>query len=117
MSRLKIYRVEHTISGRGPFCTGGPLADELSEHAGQVAGLASEVQQDCPDFQPGRHLCAVARREQVELWFGPFRERLLAEGFALFEYEPLPRNVLPSQSGTQVAFYPYSATPRQQLAW
>ena len=86
MSRLKIYRVEPTVTGTGPFYTGRLLADELSGHAKRVATLASEVQQDCPAFQPGRHLCAVARWEQVQLWFGSFREQLLAEGFGLLAF-------------------------------
>ena len=63
----------------------------------------------------GHHVCGVEQLSQVEEWFGPFRERLVATGFALFEYEPLPRNVLPSQSGTQVAFPKYPATPRRRL--
>lgn len=117
MSRLKVYRVEHTVSGTGPFCTAEPLADELSEHARRVAALANEVQQDCLGFVAGFHVCGVERPSQIAVWFGPFRERLLATGFALFEYEPLPRNVLPSQSGTQVAFAKYTATPRRRLDW
>ncbi|MDF7815287.1 hypothetical protein [Hymenobacter sp. YC55] len=119
MSRLTVYRVEHPATGRGPFSSSCPeaLRDAISAYCGRTGAFLPEVHVDCPGFEPGYHYCGVWPLSKVNEWFGPFREQLLAEGFVLMAYDPLPTNVCSSPSEHQVGFAKYEATPRRQLPW
>lgn len=63
------------------------------------------------------HVCGAPTLEHIQAWFGPFFRELADQGFVLCQYEPLPRNLILSTSGWQVAFARYEATPRTELAW
>lgn len=119
MSRIVVYRVEHVRSGNGPFGTDSSqaLRDAMSEHCARWPALIAEINALCPEFRPDYHFCAVRRLSLVNEWFGPFQQELTAAGFAVFAYEPLASNVLPSSDEYQVAFARYAATPRRQVPW
>lgn len=119
LPRLLVYRVEHPASGLGPFSPRCPprLRDAISDHCGQPVHFLPEAHRDCPGFAAGSHLCAVFSLAQVNAWFGPFRAPLLAAGFVLMAYEPMPHNVCRGRSETQLGFICFEATPRRVLDW
>ena len=111
--RLTIYRVEHQTSQyMGPFSPLNPGRDALSAYHENML----EAHVDCKGFT-SEHLCGCDSLEKVRYWFGPFFSQLEESGFVVMQYQLLRRNVLESETGTQLAFYPYSATPKQPVAW
>jgi hypothetical protein len=93
------------------------LRDAISEYCQRAGAFLAKAHVDCPGFAPGHHYCGVWPLSKVNEWFGPFRAQLLAAGFVLMAYEPLPANVCNSRSEHQVGFPKYEATPSRQLPW
>ena len=83
MSRLRVCRVENPATGLVSPSLPPVLRDAISDNCGCHTAVLPEA-----------HVGALAK---VNEWFGPFRTELLAAGFVLMAFDPLPRNVCSSE--------------------
>jgi hypothetical protein len=123
---LKVYRLEHPVSGKGPFhhlleaSEATPVTEEteyahwLRERLLSTSGHLPSAEYDVDGFTPGVHVCGAPNMLTLSKWFSYYWNRLLAYGFKLYEYQ-VP-NLKAQRGAQQIVFDPKDAVSRTELA-
>ena len=87
---MRMYRVEHPATGRGPY-TGQGFYRVESLHAAHRGNSHPSKGEEFPDLRSDMAwFCAFDSLDILAIWFEGFGSELISAGFEIVEYEISP---------------------------
>lgn len=88
---MKVYRVEHTITGKGPYRQRWPGADKI-----EIAHWLTEDTHPRPPwgYRNKKYTWGFVSMRDLFRWFGGWLPLLLTDGFTVRVYDVEPENVI-----------------------